>query len=637
VEIPASVRSCLAPRERTHPREWLPKHIYFSSKDGAVPGYWSHARFPYSAGVLDAFVDPTISEVVLMWATQLGKTALLTALVSYIACMSPSPLMIACPDQASAHEYYKTKLEPALESCSAVSDRLLPKRDRNMELVDLGDMWVYFGWSGAKRTLSARSIRFLYVTELGLWSYTKDREGDPLKMARDRTKAFPNRVIFIEGKPTIKGECRLTDAYNESDQRTYHVPCPHCGEYQVLRLGTYGIRGGLRWEKLSDGHSDPLLARRTAFYECEHCVGRIEDRHKLSIMLPRGIWARRGMGVRVDGSITGEPENPGRIAGFHLNSLYSSLLSFGEVAEEFVRASHGSIMDLQAYVNSWLAEAFELRGKRFDLDDVLSHRCEHQPNHVPDKDSRLVCTVDVQKDCLYYVIRAWGPNGNSWLIRYGQLPRDDQSDFAKLLELLSHAYRGPEGSEFRVGLVLIDSGYAARQSEVYEFCQANQWPKCIPCRGRPQSGSRNQTSILHCSKVPDRDLDLWWVDAQQGNNQLFDRRFLVKVGDPGYWALHSETGADYAKHFLSVTRSEEENRKTGQRQIVWRQVSRDDHYLDCERAQEAAAFHYGFSFMKPTPEEPKETTKDARPEPRQRSTMSGSGYRRRDGRGWLDR
>jgi len=34
----------------------------------------------------------------------------------------------------------------------------------------------------------------------------------------------------------------------ESDQREYFVPCPHCGEYQVLELGD-GLRVGWPGQK----------------------------------------------------------------------------------------------------------------------------------------------------------------------------------------------------------------------------------------------------------------------------------------------------------------------------------------------------------------------------------------------------
>ena len=108
--IPFSALSCWSPRVKEHPCDWMPKNIYFSAKEGAVPGYWSHNRFPYSRGVLDAFTDPEIQQIVLLWGTQLGKTAILMGLVNYICCNEPSPVMIACPDKGMAEEVYKTKL-----------------------------------------------------------------------------------------------------------------------------------------------------------------------------------------------------------------------------------------------------------------------------------------------------------------------------------------------------------------------------------------------------------------------------------------------------------------------------------------------------------------------------------------------
>ena len=41
------------------------------------------------------------------------------------------------------------------------------------------------------------------------------------------------KMIF-GGTPTIEGLSRIWAAYIGSDQRKFWVPCPSCGEYQVL-------------------------------------------------------------------------------------------------------------------------------------------------------------------------------------------------------------------------------------------------------------------------------------------------------------------------------------------------------------------------------------------------------------------
>ncbi|MDP1045497.1 phage terminase large subunit family protein, partial [Klebsiella pneumoniae] len=60
------------------------------------------------------------------------------------------------------------------------------------------------------------------------------KEGDQIKLGIKRTESFWNRKIIMGSTPTVKGESRIEKSYANSDQRKYFVPCPHCGEYQVL-------------------------------------------------------------------------------------------------------------------------------------------------------------------------------------------------------------------------------------------------------------------------------------------------------------------------------------------------------------------------------------------------------------------
>ena len=43
--------------------------------------------------------------------------------------------------------------------------------------------------------------------------------------------------------PTIKGACRIDNAFENSDKRFYKVQCPDCKEYQVLDWKQ------VRWDK----------------------------------------------------------------------------------------------------------------------------------------------------------------------------------------------------------------------------------------------------------------------------------------------------------------------------------------------------------------------------------------------------
>ncbi|MFW5406260.1 phage terminase large subunit family protein [Pectobacterium carotovorum] len=85
--------------------------------------------------------------------------------------------------------------------------------------------------------------------------------------------------------PTVKGTSRIEKSYEESDQRRYYVPCPHCGEYQILEWGWPDTPYGIKWDK--DENGDGLL--ETAYYVCRH-NGCVLHHNEKAAMVKRGEW-----------------------------------------------------------------------------------------------------------------------------------------------------------------------------------------------------------------------------------------------------------------------------------------------------------------------------------------------------------
>jgi phage terminase large subunit GpA-like protein len=563
---------------------------------------------------LEAFADPAIDEIVLTWGTQLGKTTLLGALLCWIAEMDPASAMIACANRQMAHEHYKTKLEPILEACAAVKNRLLPRHRRNLELVDLGSMFIYYAYSGSPATLSSRGIRWLFINEINLWTSDKSVEGDPLKMARDRTKAFrPRHKIFIEGKPTVRGVCRVSAAYEESDRRKYHVPCQHCGAYQELIFGGTNSVGGLKWEKSPDGTS-LKHAMETTRYQCMYCEKLIDERHKLR-MLRHGVWVAEGQEV-VEGRAVGDARNGGHIAGFHLSSLYSTMLTWGNCVEEFLKAHRGAPRDLQAFINGWLAEPWEVAGQRALYGEVMSHKMDYEPGFIPETPAGVICTVDVQQNGLWFLVRAWCNGGTSYLLRYGFV-----DGFSALERVLQDSYRCVDGRHYQVQATFVDAGYGARASEVYQWCLKTG---AVPIKGEHQY---RQQAVLSVSKVPMTGQPLWMIDAGIARDQFYERRMRISEGLPGYWGLHRDTGMDFGRAICAWERVEELD-KFGRKRLLWK--SKDpahEHLGDLEIYQEAISWFYQFAMRTSAPASPRE----------EREPQTAQRFERSDGRDWVTR
>ena len=126
--------------------------------------------------------------------------------------------------------------------------------------------------TGANSAVGLRSMptRWVFMDEVDAYPGDVDGEGDPIALAEARTNSFGHRSkIFLAPTPTITGVSRVEREYELSDQRRYHVPCPHCGALQWLQFQR------LRWEQ---GKPE------TAHYVCEHWEEPIEERFKTQMM-----------------------------------------------------------------------------------------------------------------------------------------------------------------------------------------------------------------------------------------------------------------------------------------------------------------------------------------------------------------
>ena len=73
-EMVTEVMAALQPPPKLSIAQWADRERRLSSEASAEPGRWYTDRAPYLRGIMDAISDPTVREVVVMSASQVGKT-----------------------------------------------------------------------------------------------------------------------------------------------------------------------------------------------------------------------------------------------------------------------------------------------------------------------------------------------------------------------------------------------------------------------------------------------------------------------------------------------------------------------------------------------------------------------------------
>lgn len=513
---------------------------------------------------MDAVADPSIREIVVMKSAQVGWTEILGNVVGYYIDRDPAPILLIQPTLEMAEAWSKDRLAPMIRDTPALHGKIQDARAR-----DSGNTLLHKTFPGGHITvaganspsgLASRPIRIVLCDEVDRYPSSAGTEGDPISLARKRSTTFWNRKLLMGSTPTVKSQSRIEAAFEASDQRYYMVPCPHCDTY-----------GRLKWDSVKWPEDNP----RGAYYACPECGGVIEDKHKLA-MLSRGRW-----------EATKESDG---VAGFHISELYSPWVGFGDTAAAFVEAK-GSPETLQTWVNTALGETWVERGEVPTHERVMQMCADYQSREVPDGCLNLTAGVDVQKDRLIYVVKAWGYGFASWLVEFGTLwGETDQTDvWLRLADVLETDYGGRQ-----ISMALIDSGF--RAAAVYDFCRRHQI-------ARPSKGYDAMNQPVRMSRVDvtvrgakiKNGVKLWHVDTGYFKT-LIHGRIDWPQDEPGAWHLPSDISEDYARQIISESKITLPSGKT-----VWKRHDRENHALDCEVYAAAAARILGVDRVRASP------------------------------------
>lgn len=581
-----------APRERIRHLTWSRLHV--RNTDGRP---YSHDFYPHlgnPGGPFDALDDYHVRRLWLQFGSRLGKTFGGQCATLKKADNNPGQMMFASAVEKIAMEV----VERTYKMCDAsprMQGQLRSASRRRGRCIDFRACQCFVAWSRSPSTLADKEISFGHANEVDKWEHsTTSKEADPLKLFLDRFKNQPNHKAIIEGTPTIKGKSRIERGLLSSTNCRYYVPCTKCRRYQKLNLPQ------LKWDKQSNGRSDKELTRSTSYYECVYCQCKLTDNDRV-IMMRRGVWIPEGCGCddaaaweiahtwheREFGCwrgwshaewITGKPLRNSPDAGYQLSSMYAIALTFGDYAAEYV-ASHGRPQDFRNFINQWEGETWELIKKQTTWEKLAARIASEVPSCVcPEWASMITMGIDRQEDRFPWCIDAWGPDGQTSTIAYG-----NAQSFEELSKIMGTSYRHADGSEsLQVSFALFDSGYLPLG--VYEFCreQAAAGKNALPSKGS------------------NRSLDADFKVNRLGDNTAMPGSFIVHVdtmrtqlwiqsqldGDSNYaiYAARPEEHQDFLEQLLNDSPVEDFDTH-GNVVQRWERVNRNipNDFRDCRR------------------------------------------------------
>lgn len=604
-----SLIASIRPRPRLSITDIAEAHRVMPS-DVASPGPYRNVLTPYTREIQDRLHPDDPSQVVVYEAAaQAGSKS--TTGENWILAVAggyyPSRMLVVLDTDLNAKDWSKDNLDSMIELSPLLQGRIRDSVSRAKNETMLGKWFpggrlrVVGGHSAS--ALCRMAARYCWLDEVDRYKENPGYEGNVVTLVLARQTTFgPSRKMFLTSTPTVEGGSEIHEWFLRGDQRYFHVPCPRCGEMQVLVFQdeeTHEFR--LVWDK-----GDPSSVR----YLCAHCGHSIVESDK-NLILPSGLWV---------------PSRPdlggGLITSYNLNGLYAPVgwLSWEEIAREWEAAlalsKTGDHEKLATFVNTRLSKTFRTPGESIDQ-HVLADRLEPiDLDKIPAGVKVITTGTDVQKDRVEVTTVGWGLGWEAWILSHEVIltsPRDDDT-WARHDVIVRRVWVTEDGRRLRPAACAVDSGYLTQK--VYEYARTRARWGVYAVKGDPGKGAIWE-------KVPHRggknkNLGTFYiVRTNPAKDELHDH-LLVRTPGPKYIHINREVveaSSDYLEQITGERRVKD--RKTGR--WLWEKIAshRPVEAWDCLVYALAAAHACvlgGIRLRAPAPAPTETQTTDA-PEP----------------------
>ena len=549
--VVTKVMAGMKPPENLTVTEWAEKRRRLSMEGSAEPGPWRTSRTPYLREPMDAFTDPKVRRIVMVAASQVGKSELELNIIGYIIDEDPGSILFVHPVTIDAKDFSKLRVAPEFRDCPTLRQKVAAPKSRDsgntvLQKTYPGGILTMCGSTEA-HALASKPIRYVIGDERDRWAKSAGKEGDPWELAMARQTTFYNAKAVEVSTPTIKGSSAIADSYAEGTMERWKSKCPHCGEFHEIQWKD------IRYEyETKEVNKKKTYKVTSILYVCPRC-GAVSD--EVTMKRQPARW---------------EADNPDAYAqgvrSFWLNAFVSQWARWETIILKFLNAI-GSSQKLQVVYNTCFGELWEDRGELEDEDSMLARREVEPygleeggtPVELPDGVLLLTAGVDTQDNRMEYEVVGHGHFKETWGIEKGIVMGrpDDDATWAKLDEVLfDRVFRFKDGLGLRVSLSFVDqAGHYA--GEVRQACHDRIGKKVFAIMGStkhdaPYTVAPREQKIV----IQEQYIGTCWmyeIGVDAGKQRIMDN---LKVKTPGPRYCHFPRRDDYGSRYFNGLLSE---------------------------------------------------------------------------------
>lgn len=548
----------IVPPDNLTVTEWAESKRRLSTESSAEPGPWRTSRTPYLREPMDSFTDPKVRHIVLVAASQVGKSEFMNNAIGYIIDEDPGSILFVHPTTIDAKEYSKLRIAPMIRDSPTLRKKVSDPKSRDsgntiLQKTYPGGILTMCGSTEA-HALASKPIRYVFGDERDRWALSAGNEGDPWDLAMARQTTFWNAKAVEVSTPTIKNASAIEAAYSTGTMERWKSRCPHCGKYHEIR-----------WSDIRFEHAENVVAGKKTYkvsnilYVCPGCACVSTE---AEMKRAHAKW---------------EADNPDAYEqgtrSFWLNAFVSQWASWESIILKYLNAI-GSSRKMQVVYNTCFGECWEDRGDLEDEDSLMARREDYGTNEdgtpveLPQGVLVLTAGIDTQDDRMEYEIVGHGHFGETWGIEKGIIMGrpDDDATWDKLDDMVfSRTLHFMDGIGLRVSMSFVDEGGHFTQ-DVRMQCRRRVGKQVFCIKGtsgpdRPFTGPPKQQKIV-VNKLAVGTCWQYQLGVDSGKQIIMDN---LSVKTPGkkycHFPLRDDYGSAYFKGLLSERLVYDANRK----------------------------------------------------------------------------
>lgn len=550
------------------PSEWMESNFILSSSY-AAPGPLK--LFPWQIDIVNSI--RYFDFILLVAAVQTGKSLIVEMITAYMIATTVHNMLFIYSKKEVIEDVFDERLVPMVKEVEAVRKywagderALTKKRIKLMHLV------IRIASAGLKSDIATHNAGVVLGDELAKWPV---KDFSQLKAIEGRKQA--SRMMGRQTKTIL---CTSPDNDQDPSYIEAHKPgtiilepnyqCPHCKTWQVFIDSQVKERPNKRKQK--DHDIERIRRENAAYYECIKCKKEITEMQRLEAAFNVKWMSENKIPYE---KLIKDPNRPRRVV-FKWSRFVDTTWTFVDCLIAFFSAYQSpNPLEHKTYQNEDLAKWVKLYAKKVK-DDLLQGKKKKYFMYgdnasVPADVLFLMIGIDTQDKGFYYVVRGYGMNFESWLIRCDWIECDmndkNYQNPVKVYEcvyneITRHPYKKKDGKSVPFLAGIIDEG-GHRKADVDTIC--DHWPEMNSYKG---------SSFKTIQLVERKESGL-----VQGNTENLSR-IVGKQMESNFWHLPIDVPKPYLKQVVNEY-DEEITDARGNKKTKWTQKD-PNHYRSCE-------------------------------------------------------